>query len=111
MPLPTGFVPSSIPTRAPKPPVGTDWVYEIKHAGYRLQVHRDGDMVRLFTRRGYDWSGRYPAIAATTMQLPARSFTLDGEAFVCGADGVAIFDALRRRGAVAHAVRVRPAGA
>jgi hypothetical protein len=27
------------------------------------QVRRDGETVRLFTRRGYDWSERYPAIA------------------------------------------------
>jgi ATP-dependent DNA ligase len=32
-------------------------VHEIKHDGYRLQVRRDGDAVRLFARRGYDWSG------------------------------------------------------
>jgi bifunctional non-homologous end joining protein LigD len=44
--------------------------------------------VRLFTRRGYDWSGRYPAIVVTAMQLRADSFTLDGEAVVCGPDGV-----------------------
>ena len=44
-------------------PSGPDWVHEIKHDGYRLQVRRDGDTVRLFTRRGYDWTGRYPAIA------------------------------------------------
>jgi bifunctional non-homologous end joining protein LigD len=41
-----------------RPPVGPDWVREIKHDGYRLQVRRDNDAVRLFTRRGYDWSGR-----------------------------------------------------
>jgi ATP-dependent DNA ligase len=67
MPLPkapsSGFVPPCIPTRAAKPPAGPDWIHEIKHDGYRLQVRRDGDTVRLFTRRGYDWSGRYPAIA------------------------------------------------
>jgi hypothetical protein len=40
-----------IPTRAPKPPAGRDWVHEIKHDGYRLQVRRVGDRVRLFTRR------------------------------------------------------------
>jgi len=39
-------------------------VHEIKHDSYRLIVHRDGETVRLFTRRGYDWSDRYPAIAA-----------------------------------------------
>jgi hypothetical protein len=61
-------------------------------------VRRVGDTVRLFTRRGYDWSGRYPAIAVTATLLRARSFTLDGEAVVCGSDGVAIFDALHRSG-------------
>jgi bifunctional non-homologous end joining protein LigD len=86
-------------------PAGPDWVHEIKHDGYRLQVRRDGDTVRLFTRRGYDWSGRYPAIAVTAMQLRARSFTLDGEACVCGPDGVAIFDALHRRGTVCVSAR------
>jgi bifunctional non-homologous end joining protein LigD len=104
MPLATGFVPPCIPTRAAKPPTGPDWVHEIKHDGYRLQVRREGDAVRLFTRRGYDWSGRYPAIAVTAMLLRARSFTLDGEAVVCGPDGVAIFDALHRRGTVSEAM-------
>ncbi len=52
--------------------------------------------MRLFTRRGYDWSARYPAIARTAAaNLRASSFTFDGEAIVCGPDGVAIFDALR----------------
>jgi bifunctional non-homologous end joining protein LigD len=99
-----GYIPPCIPTRAYKVPAGPDWVHEIKHDGYRLQVRRDGDTVRLFTRRGYDWSGRYPTIAVTAMQLRARSFTLDGEACVCGPDGVAIFDALHRRGTVSEAM-------
>jgi bifunctional non-homologous end joining protein LigD len=101
--MPRSFVPSCIPMRAVKPPAGAGWVHEIKHDGYRLQVRREGDVVRLFTRRGYDWRGRYPAIAATT-RLRAKSFTLDGEAVVCGPDDVAIFDALHRRGAVSEAM-------
>jgi ATP-dependent DNA ligase len=79
-------------------------VHEIKHDGYRLQVRREGDKVRLFTRRGYDWSKRYPAIARTAAALRCTSFTLDGEAVVCGPDGVAIFDALHRRGTVTGAM-------
>jgi bifunctional non-homologous end joining protein LigD len=105
MPLrPDGYILPCIPIRAPKPPAGADWVHEIKHDGYRLQVRRVGDQVRLFTRRGYDWSGRYPAIAVTATLLRAKSFTLDGEAVVCGPDGVAIFDALHRRGTVTEAM-------
>jgi ATP-dependent DNA ligase len=71
-----GFVSSCIPTRAARPPAGPGWVHEIKHDGYRLQVRRNGDAVRLFTRRGYDWTGRYPAIIIAAMQLRATSFTL-----------------------------------
>jgi bifunctional non-homologous end joining protein LigD len=96
-----GFVPPCIPTGAAKPPSGADWVHEIKHDGYRLQVCREGESVRLFTRRGYDWSGRYPAIAVTATLLRARSFAL---AVVCGPDGVAIFDALHRHGTVSEAM-------
>jgi bifunctional non-homologous end joining protein LigD len=100
----TGFIAPCIPTRAHKVPAGPDWVHEIKHDGYRLQVRREGDKVRLFTRRGYDWSKRYPAIARTAAALRCTSFTLDGEAVVCGPDGVAIFDALHRRGTVSEAM-------
>jgi bifunctional non-homologous end joining protein LigD len=98
------FVAPCIPTRALKPPAGPEWVHEIKHDGYRLQVRRDGDVVRLFTRKGYDWSDRYPAIVLTAMKLRAQSFTVDGEACVCGPDGVAVFDALHRRGTVREAM-------
>ena len=38
-------------------------MHEVKHDGYRLIVRRDGETVRLFTRRGYDWTDRYPGIA------------------------------------------------
>jgi bifunctional non-homologous end joining protein LigD len=100
----SGFIAPCFPTRAARPPAGPDWVHEIKHDGYRLQVCRDGDTVRLFTRRGYDWSARYPAIASTATKLRARSFTIDGEACACGPDAVAIFDAIHRRGTVSEAM-------
>jgi bifunctional non-homologous end joining protein LigD len=79
-------------------------VHEVKHDGYRLIVRRDGETMRLFTRRGYDWTGRYPAIARAAAKLRAKSFTIDGEAAVCGPDGIAIFDALHRRGTVTEAM-------
>jgi bifunctional non-homologous end joining protein LigD len=40
----------------------------------------------------------------TAAALRCTSFTLDGEAVVCGPDGVAIFDALHRRGTVSEAM-------
>jgi bifunctional non-homologous end joining protein LigD len=99
-----GFIDPCIPTLAAKPPSGPDWVHEIKHDGYRLIVRRDGPAVRLFTRRGYDWTDRYPAIAAAAAKLRAHSFTLDGEAVVVGTDGVAVFAALHRRHKASDAI-------
>jgi hypothetical protein len=49
-------------------------------AGERITRQAGGDAVRLFTRRGYDWSDRYPAIASAAAKLRAKSFTIDGEA-------------------------------
>jgi ATP-dependent DNA ligase len=39
-PLPAGFVVPAQRVKASKPPVGTDWVHEIKHDGYRIIVGR-----------------------------------------------------------------------
>jgi hypothetical protein len=64
------------------------------HDGYRQIVRRDGAAVRLYTRRGYDWTDRHPAIAAGAVKLRAKSFTLDGEAVVAGADGEPCSDAV-----------------
>jgi bifunctional non-homologous end joining protein LigD len=89
-----GFVAPCIPTLAVKPPSGPDWVHEIKHDGYRLIVRRDGKVVQLFTRRGYNWTDRYPAIASAAAKLRARSFTIDGEAVVTGPGSVAVFNAV-----------------
>jgi ATP-dependent DNA ligase len=50
---------------------GRSWVHEIKHDGYRLIVRRDGKTARLFTRRGYEWTESYPAIAAVAAKLRA----------------------------------------
>jgi bifunctional non-homologous end joining protein LigD len=64
-------------------------------------VRRAGDEVRLFTRNGYDWTDRFPAIAAAAEQLKADSFTIDGEAVVIGPDGLSRFDELRHGSSVA----------
>jgi ATP-dependent DNA ligase len=73
------------------------WIHEIKHDGFRLLVRREGSRVRCFTRGGFDWAERFPAIVAAASRIRAESFLIDGEAIVCGPDGRADFDALRSR--------------
>jgi hypothetical protein len=56
-----------------------------------------GRGVRLFTRRGYDWTERYPRISAAVAALRAASAVIDGETVCCDDAGVADFDKLHSR--------------
>jgi ATP-dependent DNA ligase len=48
---------------------GPGWAHELKHDGYRLQIHvRDG-RVRLYTINGADWSKRYPRIVESAARI------------------------------------------
>jgi bifunctional non-homologous end joining protein LigD len=60
-------------------------------------IRRDGADVRLFTRRGYDWTERFPAIVSAARSIPAKSFLIDGEAVCCDESGVPVFQMLRQR--------------
>jgi bifunctional non-homologous end joining protein LigD len=91
---PLGFIEPCLPTASDKPRTGPEWVHEIKFDGYRLLVRREGDRVRLFTRRGHDWTKKYPRIVDAARKLKARSFLIDGEAVWCGPDGVSDFEKL-----------------
>ncbi|MEA3055866.1 MAG: ligase 1, partial [Actinomycetota bacterium] len=53
---------------------------EWKLDGARIQVHRDGDDVGLFTRNLNDVTARLPAIVDGVRRMSARAFVLDGEA-------------------------------
>src|SRR6478609_3691840 len=86
-----------IPSRGTKVPDRLEWLHEIKHDGYRLIVQRDGNRVRLFTRNGHDWSGRYPLITEAALRNRNSSFVIDGEAVLLGVDGISDFNGLHSR--------------
>jgi ATP-dependent DNA ligase len=85
------------PEPFPEAPSGSAWVHEIKHDGYRLIARREGGRVRLYTRRGYDWSGKYLRIVEALRSLRVRSIIVDGEAVWAGEDGKSDFDKLHSR--------------
>lgn len=55
--------------------------------GIRIQVHRSGDDVQIFTRSLDTITERLPAVVEAVRALPIRDVILDGEAMVLGADG------------------------
>jgi ATP-dependent DNA ligase len=51
----------------------------VEHDGYRVQLHKSGGRVTLFSRNGIDFSDRYPSIIAAASTLPTRTVIIDGE--------------------------------
>ena len=86
-----------LPRPAKEPPAGPGWIHEIKHDGFRILARRDERGVRLFTRNGYNFAGRFPKIVAAVESLPVRSCVIDGEAIVVDERGLSVFDLIRYR--------------
>jgi ATP-dependent DNA ligase len=100
---PTAFIHPCQPTVAKEPPSGPGWAHELKHDGYRLQIHvRDG-RVRLYKMNGNDWTKRYPRIVEEAARLRAP-LIIDAEVVHLSADGVPDFDTLHSRTADENAV-------
>jgi DNA ligase-1 len=72
---------------------------EWKLDGARIQVHRDRDRVRVYTRNLRDITEAVPEVVAAMLDLPANSFILDGEALLFGLAGPEQFqDSMSRFG-------------
>ena len=66
---------------------GVPAAVDAKLDGVRIQVHRDGDEVAIFSRSLDDLTGRLPEIVAEVRELPVRSVVLDGEALAVDVTG------------------------
>lgn len=77
-------------------PKGPEWQYEIKWDGYRLAIHVELNGIRIVTRGGHDWTGRFPGIAAAARAFSPRTLILDGEAVVLDEQGRSDFSALQK---------------
>ncbi|MDH6432537.1 DNA ligase-1 [Streptomyces sp. SAI-144] len=60
---------------------------EEKLDGIRVQIHRDGDAVRLYTRTLDDITDRLPELTAAARELRGERFILDGEVIAFDEDG------------------------
>jgi bifunctional non-homologous end joining protein LigD len=76
-------------------PAGDGWIHEIKFDGYRILARIVQGKVRLISRNGLDWTGRFPEIAARLEELPVGAALIDGEVVSFGADGVSSFQGLQ----------------
>lgn len=69
--------PLQIVKRVRAPFDGDQWLFEIKHDGFRVMAIRDGGQARLFTRNGYDISRNHAHIIDALNAVPATRFVID----------------------------------
>lgn len=67
--------------------LGADVTVEFKLDGARIQVHRDGDEVRVWTRTLREVTAGVPELVAHVRALPCRTAVLDGETLALDDDG------------------------
>lgn len=60
---------------------------KLKFDGYRVQVHLANGSVRIFTRRGHDWTHRFKKVAHDAWHIKAASAVIDGEVVAPAVDG------------------------
>jgi DNA ligase-1 len=82
-PMLAGTAPSVTDALALTGPASVEW----KLDGARIQLHRRGDDVRVFTRSLRDVSAAVPELVAVARSLPGGDLVLDGEALGLDADG------------------------
>ena len=86
-----GFLAPELASSVDQPPEGDEWLHELKLDGYRIQAHideKDGKRrVRLFTRKGLDWTHRMRDVEEAAGQLAVHAAILDGEVVVLNEKG------------------------
>ena len=87
------FVPIQLCQAVDHPPGGAGWAHEIKFDGYRIQIATGGGRAHLRTRKGLDWTERFPELAADAARWPDA--VLDGEICALTEDASPDFSALQ----------------
>lgn len=90
-----GFVAPALATTVEKVPSGERWIHEIKFDGYRVQVHVKDVDIKVFTRRGHDWTKRFRKIAEDAWHINVGSAIVDGEVVVPSENGTTDFSVLQ----------------
>src|SRR5436190_19572470 len=101
MKAPVSHSPSFIPPMLAKLvralPQGPDWSIEVKFDGYRIEAIKNGSNVRLFSRRGNDFTKRFAKVAESVSKIKADSAVLDGEVVAVDVSGQVSFQMLQNR--------------
>jgi bifunctional non-homologous end joining protein LigD len=87
------FIEPQLTKSLERPPAGPGWAHEIKFDGYRMQLRTDRGKATLLSRKGLDWSSKFPEIVAAGAGL--SDGIIDGEVVALDHTGAPDFAALQ----------------
>ena len=87
------FIEPQLARSLEKPPGGPGWAHEIKFDGYRMQMRTAGGKAKLLSRKGLDWSAKFPEIVTSGSGLDDG--IIDGEVVALNHVGTPDFAALQ----------------
>ena len=90
------FVTPCLATLVERVPDGKRWEHELKFDGYRIQARLDRGKVKLMTRKGLDWTDKFPSVAQSVAKLKAKTALIDGEVVVEDSKGISRFSLLQQ---------------
>lgn len=88
-----GFVAPELCTSVDRPHAADGWAHEVKFDGYRMQLRVENGAATLKTRKGLDWSDKFPTLVAAAADLPDG--IIDGEVVGLDAEGAPDFAVLQ----------------
>ncbi len=77
-------------------PAGNGWMHEIKFDGYRALVACAGEKVKVYTRKGLDWSDKFGPLVESFRALDLPSCLIDGEIVAYDKQGNPDFSSLQQ---------------
>ncbi|MET0985643.1 MAG: DNA ligase D, partial [Steroidobacteraceae bacterium] len=90
---PPSFIEPELCRSVDRPPAGDGWGHEVKLDGYRLQLRVARGEITLKTRKGLNWTQKFPEIAAAAGDMP--DCIIDGEAVALDENGAPDFAGLQ----------------
>ena len=73
------FTKPCLATAVDRLPQGPGWIHEPKLDGWRIQLVKVGEDVKLYTRTGGNWADRMPGLVEELRRVPVDACAIDGE--------------------------------
>jgi bifunctional non-homologous end joining protein LigD len=92
------FIKPMAPSLAKLPPIGSEWIHEVKFDGWRVQIHVDEGEATIYSKNGADYAGRFRSLRPVLENIRVKNAIIDCELIACDETGLPNSRALMQLG-------------